>query len=448
MPQAIWNECLKLLADKVKKESFSTWFRPTRGLEINDDSFMVAVPNQFVADWLKDHYWDEIVHSLRSVCNCNLRVVFKINSGLGEKNRQMEFFFRPAQKSHSKPANGQMTQLDHTYNFETFVVGESNQFARAAALAVAEAPGQTRYNPFYVYGGVGLGKTHLTQAIGNFVACEQPLLRVIYATSEKFTNDFISSLGNSNMSAFNQLYRNADLLLLDDIQFFAGKEATQIQFFHTFNALHLARKQIVLTSDRPPKEIKGLEERLLSRFQWGLVTDIQPPDLETRIAILNKKAEVDGASLPKEAATYIAENFTSNVRELEGALVRALAFASIWGRRLDLELAQEALAASLNNGRKEVYFEDILKQVAFYYQLSPQEIVSKRKTAEVAWARQVGMFVARELTDFSLKYIGAQFGGRDHSTVIHACSAVKRALKTEPDLKRKVDQIISSLYAQ
>jgi chromosomal replication initiator protein len=336
--------------------------------------------------------------------------------------------------------------LNLSFTFENFVIGESNRFARAAALAVAEAPGQTRYNPLYVYGGVGLGKTHLLQAVGNFIRQEEPGLKLVYATSEKFTNDFISSLGNSTVSDFHRLYRQADVLLIDDIQFLAGKESTQEQFFHTFNVLHLAGKQIVLTSDRPPKEIKGLEERLLSRFQWGLVTDIQPPDLETRIAILKKKAEAEGVALPSDVAGYIAEHFISNVRELEGALIRVLAYSSLAGRQLTLSLAQEILGESITNGKKEVKIEEIIRQVASHYDLTPADILSKRKTSEIAWARQVGMYLARNLTDASLKYIGAQFGGRDHSTVIHACQVVKEAITAKPELKRKIDQIINSIY--
>lgn len=448
MPQAIWNDCLKILSSKIKKESFSTWLKPTRGLELTEDTLVIGVPNQFVADWLKEHYWDEIIQGLAVVCDRKVKVFFRVASELGEKKSQTELVFLPPAKKEVTVAasNGKTGQLNSAHTFETFVVGESNRFARAVALAVAEAPGKTRYNPLYIYGRVGLGKTHLVQAVGNYVCNENPELKVVYASSEKFTSDFICSLGNSTMSEFNRLYREADLLLIDDIQFLAGKESTQIQFFHTFNVLHLAGKQIVLTSDRPPKEIKGLEERLLSRFQWGLVTDIQPPDLETRIAILHKKAEADGISIPAEVAEYIAQHFTSNVRELEGALVRVLAFASISGTPPYLSLVTQLLSETITNGKKEVRVEEIIQKVAQYYQISPNELLSKRKTSELAWARQVGMFLARDLTQASLKSIGAQFGGRDHSTVIHACSVVRGAIKEDPALKKKIDQIINSLY--
>lgn len=443
--QALWKEGLKVLSAKLKKESFSTWLKPTVGLELETENLVVGVPNQFVADWIQEHYSDEICQALFDLTGQRVRPIFK---AMAEGKTQTELIFPKAVDSNGnngkpKPDSGLVNQA---YTFDGFVIGESNRFARAAALAVAEAPGQTRYNPLYIYGKVGLGKTHLLQAIGNYVSQEEPGLKVIYASSEKFTNDFIHSLGNSTVSGFNQLYRQAGLLLIDDIQFFAGKESTQAQFFHTFNALHLAGKQIVLTSDRPPREIKGLEERLLSRFQWGLVTDIQPPDLETRIAILNKKAEADNISLHPEVAAYIAEHFTANVRELEGALVRVLAYASITNQCLDLALSQQVLSEAVTNGKKEIKIDQIIRQVASHYDLSPADIVSKRKTSEVAWARQVGMYLARDLTDASLKLIGAQFGGRDHSTVIHACSVVKEAIQAEPIRKTKIDQIINSMY--
>ena len=448
MPQAIWDDCLKLLSTKLKKETFSTWLKPTQALEIADNHLVVGVPNQFVADWLKEHYAEQINRSLAETSPRKLKVAFRVVSELGEMNPQTELVFAPKNGNGNglSTAKSNGCRLSQNYTFEKFVVGDSNRFARAAALAVAEAPGQTRYNPLYVYGRVGLGKTHLVQAVGNYILSDNPQMKVLYATSEKFTNDFIYSLGNSGMSDFNQLYRQVDVLLIDDIQFLAGKESTQMQFFHTFNSLHLAGKQIVLTSDRTPREIKGLEERLLSRFQWGLVTDIQPPDLETRIAILNQKVEADGLSLTSEVAEYVAQHFTSNVRELEGALVRVLAYASISGRTVCLELAQEALRDCITNGKKEVRIEDIIKAVASFHELSCQDLLSKRKTSEVAWARQVAMFLSRDLTDSSLKVIGAHFGGSDHSTVIHACSVVRQAISEEPARKKKIDLIIHSLY--
>jgi len=448
MAKSVWNDCLRILVTKLTKESFSTWLKPTQGLETFDDTLVIGVPNQFVADWLQEHYLTEITQSLAQASGRNLKVSFSVASELAARKSQTELVFAPPAKKNGSgwPARADSSNLNLNYSFANFVVGEGNRFARAAAMAVAEAPGQTRYNPLYIYGGVGLGKTHLVQALGNFALGQEPGLKVIYASSEKFTNDFIQSLGKAAMPDFIGLYREVDLLLIDDIQFLAGKESTQAQFFHTFNALHLAGKQIVLTSDRSPRDIKGLEERLLSRFQWGLVTDIQPPDLETRIAILNKKAEADGVIIPIDVAHYIAEHFTSNVRELEGALIRLLAFASISACALNLDLAKQVLGDITTNGKKDIRIDDITRQVASYYQLSCDDLLSKRKTAEVAWARQVGMYLARDLTESSLKSIGAQFGGRDHSTVIHACSVVSQAIKEDPGLRKKIDQIINSLY--
>jgi len=326
------------------------------------------------------------------------------------------------------------------------VVGDSNQFAHAASLAVAEAPGRTKFNPLYIYGGVGLGKTHLVQAIGQFARDAYEGMKVLYVTSEKFTSDFINSLTSNTTRDFVNLYRNVDVLLLDDIQFFTGKESTQEQFFHTFNVLYQNGKQIVLTSDRPPREIRGVEERLVSRFQQGLVTDIQPPDLETRIAILNKKTESDGISIPIEVATFIADNVTSNIRELEGSLIRLLAYASFNSKEITVELAKEVLKDTIRNGTKQVTMEQIQRKVAASHNLSFETLCSKRKTQEIALARQVAMYLARSLTNNSLKTIGLHFGGRDHSTVIHACTQVAENLKKDHNLKLKVDEIVNSLY--
>ncbi len=327
--------------------------------------------------------------------------------------------------------------------FESFVVGDSNQFAYAACEAVSEAPGENRYNPLFIYGGVGLGKTHLVQAIGNAVCQSNNKLRVMYVSSESFTNEFIRSLSTKSVHEFANRYRTADLLLLDDIQFFTGKESTQEQFFHTFNALHQEGKQIVLTADRPPKDILGLEERLLSRFSWGLVADIQPPSLETRVAILQKKAESDGVTVPNDVLTYIADSITSNVRELEGALVRLVAYASLRKKELTMALAQDVLKDSIRSKSKPVTIEQIQKEVASYFKISEEMLKSKKKTQEIVNARQVAMYLCRTLTSSSLKLIGVNFGNRDHSTVIHACQQVQDNMKSSMDFKLQIDQLIN-----
>jgi chromosomal replication initiator protein len=446
----VWEECLASLKQRIKKHSFYTWLRATRGLPSSDGRVNVAVPNRFVADWLQEHYLTLIKETIKEVTQKDLPLTFCISKDSRDYHPQMSINFErlgptPKKKLSPDPFGGEMG-LNPKYTFDAFVVGESNQFAHAAAMAVAEAPGKTKFNPLYIYGGVGLGKTHLVQAIGHFAREEYEDIKILYVTSEKFTSDFINAITSNTTQNFVNLYRNVDVLLLDDIQFFTGKESTQVQFFHTFNVLYQNGKQIVLTSDRPPREIKGLEERLWSRFQQGLVTDIQPPDLETRIAILNKKTESDGISIPIEVATFIADSITSNIRELEGSLIRLLAYASLHSRDITVDLAKEVLKDTIKNGTKQIDIDQIQKRVAVSYNLSPEMLCSKRKTQEIALARQVAMYLARSLTSNSLKTIGSHFGGRDHSTVIQACTLVSENLKKDHNFKLRVDEIINSLY--
>lgn len=443
----VWDKCLYYLSQRIRKQSFYTWLRPTKGLPSNDNTLKVAVPNRFVAEWLEEHYLSLIQEALKNVVPEDLKLSFYVRGELNGNQTEINFDQRKSTSEVESPqVSNTDSRLSSRYIFETFVVGESNHFAHAAAMAVAEAPGKTKFNPLYIYGGVGLGKTHLAQAIGHFVQEEHKKAKVLYATSERFTNDFIRSIGANTTQEFVDYYRNVDLLLLDDIQFFTGKESTQVQFFHTFNTLYHNGKQIVLTSDRPPKEIKGLEERLLSRFQWGLVTDIQPPDLETRIAILKKKTESDGITIPNDVANFIANNITSNVRELEGSLIRLLAYSSLTGKNLTIELAQEVLKDILKNKSRVITIREIQKKVAQKFKISEEILCSKRKTQEVALARQVGMYLCRNLTNNSLKTIGESFGGRDHSTVIHACGLISENLKRNYDFKINVDEVINSLY--
>ncbi|MCK4224184.1 MAG: chromosomal replication initiator protein DnaA [candidate division Zixibacteria bacterium] len=443
----LWGDCLSHLSRKIRKQSFCTWLKATRGIPSPEGTIRVAVPNKFVADWLEEHYLDLIKTTIRDVTQKDFTLAFHVSKDSKDYHPQMSMNFdQPSKKRHfGENPPGEMG-LNPKYTFDAFVVGDSNQFAQAASLAVAEAPGRTKFNPLYIYGGVGLGKTHLVQAIGHLARDAYEDIKVLYVTSEKFTSDFINSLTSNTTRDFVNLYRNVDVLLLDDIQFFTGKESTQVQFFHTFNVLYQNGKQIVLTSDRPPREIRGVEERLLSRFQQGLVTDIQPPDLETRIAILNKKTESDGISIPIEVATFIADNVTSNIRELEGSLIRLLAYASLNSKEITVDLAKEVLKDTIRNGTKPVTIEQIQKKVATSHNLSPESLCSKRKTQEIALARQVAMYLARSLTNNSLKTIGLHFGGRDHSTVIHACTQVAENLKKDYNFKLKMDEIINSLY--
>lgn len=479
--QEIWTDCLAYLEKRIKKQSFYTWLRPTRAERLMNDKLVVSVPNRFVVEWLEEHYLPLIHEALLAVTGKSLAVILQIgaNGGgaqLSESNGQVRSFAdqrtaaqepvhgesRSANSSasfHPKTIDPRVVkgaapgdgQLNLRYTFDTFVVGESNQFAHAAALAVAESAsggaGQTKYNPLFVYGGTGLGKTHLAQAIGHYVKELTPQARILYVTSEKFTSDFITAIGHNTANAFAAFYRQAELLIIDDIQFFTGKESTQMQFFHTFNALYHNGKQIVLTADRAPKEIRGLEDRLLSRFSWGLVTDIQPPDMETRLAILKKRTAVEQIGLPEDVLEFVALRVTSNIRELEGALVRLLAYASLARKDITLEVAQTVLKDTLSNGSApSVTIEQIKQEVAQEFGVPLEVLVAKRKTQEVALARQVAMYLARTLTSSSLKTVGEKFGGRDHSTVLHACNVVAEQLKSNIDFKRRIDGVITSLY--
>lgn len=450
-PVQVWEKCLSDIEERINQQSFCTWLKPTRAIGWENGSLLVGVPNSFVADWLKRHYHDMLNDSLAGITSPPRKVAFRISGNVpGTADLVPDLDQALQTPIESEPAKSRVeapdTLLNPRYTFDTFVVGESNEFSHAAAMAVAESPGETRFNPLFIYGGVGLGKTHLIQGIGHLIRETQPAMRVMYATSEKFTNDFINSLSTNTTSEFTNLYRSVDVLLLDDIQFFTGKESTQVQFFHTFNTLHQNGKQIVLTSDRPPRDIRGLEERLLSRFQWGLVTDIQPPDFETRMAILKKKMQPEEANIPDDVLAYIASNVRSNIRELEGSLIRLLAFTSLRGRAIDLPLAQSILKDTLSSKEESVTIATIITKVSSYFDVTEEVLRSKKKTQEVAQARQVAMYLARTLTQMSLKAIGSYFGGRDHSTVIHSVNLIRAALKADPHLKYKVDSVINTLY--
>ncbi len=448
-PGQVWEKCLTEIEKKISPQSFCTWLKPTRAMEWDQGALLVAVPNNFVADWLSRHY-DEMIHESLAELNSPAKTVaYRVRNNLPDS-----IITVPVNKAETllpvtpEPPSGKLSPppMNPRYTFDTFVVGESNEFSHAAALAVAESPGETRFNPLFIYGGVGLGKTHLAQAIGNLIATTRKNTRVLYATSEKFTNDFINSLSTNTTSEFTNLYRSVDVLLVDDIQFFSGKESTQVQFFHTFNTLHQNGKQIVLTSDRPPRDIRGLEERLLSRFQWGLVTDIQPPEFETRMAILKKKLEPEGVGIPDDVLAYIASNVRSNIRELEGSLIRLLAYASLCRQEIDLALAQDILKDTLAVKRRPITIEAIAGKVSHFFEVSEELLCSKKKTQEVVQARQVAMYLARTLTQMSLKAIGAYFNGRDHSTVIHSVNLIRGGIQEDPHLKHRVDSVVNSLY--
>lgn len=447
--EKVWAECLDFLEKRVKRQSFYTWLRPTKLFSQNGHLF-ISVPNRFVAEWLEEHYQPLIAEALAEITRQQIPFSFKISSEKGDFPLPTPPTNGKTEHSSQSTANGDQPPyrkfLNARYVFDTFVVGDSNRMGYAAAVAVAEAPGKNRYNPLYYYGGVGLGKTHLLQAIGHFVLDENANARVLYVTSEKFTSDFINSLSNNTTQEFTNYYRQADVLLLDDIQFLVGKESTQVQFFHTFNALHQAGKQIVLTSDRHPSQTKGMEERLLSRFQWGLAVDIQPPDLETRIAILRKKSESERLNIDDEVIGFIAQNVTSNIRELEGCLIRLLAYSSLWGKDINVELAKEVLRDHLHAVEKRVSIETMHKKTAEHFKISPEMLLAKKKTQEIAVARQVAMYLCRIINpDYTLKFIGSYFGGRDHSTVIHACEIISNRMKADGKFRQEIEQLINTV---
>ncbi len=446
-----WKDCLRYISHRMKEQSFNTWLKPIRGEPNGNSVFKLEVPNQFVADWIKGHFNELIDEAIVEVLGKPYEIEYIIadySDPETEREQTTLPLLRKAEQTVLNKPNGtsQPTHnLNRKYDFDSLVVGDFNQFACAAAMAVAEGPGMTKYNPLFIYGGTGLGKTHIAQAIGNSIIDNMPLKRVMYATSEKFTSDFINSISDRSISSFTRVYRDVDVMIIDDIQFFTGKESTQEQFFHTFNTLHHQGKQIVLTSDRPPNEIKGLEERLLSRFSWGLVTDLQAPDLENRTAILYKKLESEGTSLPDNVIRYIADRVSTNIRELEGALIRLLAYASLKGVPVDLQLAEKVLSDTLSRQRKSIDIKGIQKKTAEYFGIEPDMMKAKKKTSEIALARQVAMYLSRSLTSNSLKTIGAEFGGRDHSTVIHACDIISRKMATDPSLREKIDKISAAL---
>lgn len=439
-PVEIWREALDIVKSKVPLQSFNTWFKPTVGSSMDKDTFRIAVPNKFTADWINEKFRGIISDALQDCLGQERRLEFVIRADTEDPPADPESERGPDPDSPVMQSPSPETHLNSRYHFDSFVVGDSNRFAHAGALAVAEAPMQTKYNPLYIYGGVGLGKTHLLQAIGNLASQRFSTLRILYVTSEKFTNDFIEAIARAKTSDFAKYYRNVDLLLLDDIQFLTGKEATQEQFFHTFNALYQAGKQIVLTSDRTPREIKGLEERLLSRFQCGLVADIQPPDLETRVAILSQMVQGASLEIPPDVIEYIASNIRNNIRELEGSIIKLLAYESFTGSKIDMTFAHQVLSGIFDKQRP-ITADSICDAVCSYFRIEDRQLKSRRKTADLVRARQVAMYLCRQHTASSLKEIGQRFGGRDHSTVIHALASVDDAIKADVNIRGDIENI-------
>ncbi len=436
----IWKQAVVLLDKKIDRHNIETWILPAKVLGIDEPYFTIGVPSKFFATWLEEHHSDIIKDALRQVSGRDFELRFSILSS-----------DRPPPEAAADPMPAATlrrsvvgTNLNPRYTFKSFVVGGSNKFAHAAARAVAENPAHS-YNPLFIYGGVGLGKTHIMQAIGNQVLSNKPELRVCYVSAEKFMNEMIYSIQHGSTIAFRNKYRGMDALLIDDVQFLAGKESTQEEFFHTFNSLYDAHKQIVLTSDRPPKEIPTLEERLVSRFEWGLVTDIQPPDFETRVAILKKKAEADGLEIPDEVFHMIAEVAKSNIRELEGSLVKLVAFSSVTGQDITRDLAGEVLKDILLPETRIITVDDIKRVIAAHFKVSPEALVSRKRTTAIAFPRQVAMYLARMLTNASLADIGMAFGKRDHTTVMHACDKIGEKIRTDPSFQALTDRLVDTI---
>jgi len=448
--ESLWGEVAGRLRGALNDTTYGTWFGEARGLELAEEQFVLAVPNDFTRDWIEGHFIGLIGAAIRDVTGrerpIELRVVdlppLELDEPLDDGPPPATVVPVVERVLSGRPESG---GFNSKYTFDSFVIGSSNRFAHAAALAVAEAPAQA-YNPLFIYGGTGLGKTHLLQAVAQYVSEHSSDLSVRYVTSETFMNDFINSLRDKRIEGFKQRYRTYDVLMIDDVQFFEHKERIQEEFFHTFNSLYEAGSQIVMSSDRPPRDIATLEARLRSRFEWGLITDIQPPDLETRIAILRKKVKTDGIHVPDtQVLTFIASRVSTNIRELEGALTRVVAFSSLTGRAMSVELAQDVLKDVFPQGEAaEVSIKRIQDLVAERFNMSLEELCGDKRSQNIVYPRQVAMYLSRELTDSSLPKIGKEFGGRDHTTVIHATSKIARLIRED----RSVYNLVQELTAR
>jgi len=436
----VWQEALNHLEQQLGTQVFEAWIKPL-GVKVEQTGCItLEVPNKFFRDWLVEHFLSTIQNTLSNLLHQTVTISVVIN-------QQSQRYTEPKRRiNQSAQRTARITSLITKYTFESFVVGSSNQFAQAASEAVANQPGG-HYNPLFIYGGVGLGKTHLVNAIGHKVLSKRPNARVVYLTSESFMNELIASLRRDKMSEFKAHFRNVDVLIIDDVQFIAGKERTQEEFFHTFNSLYESHKQIIITSDKFPKEIPELESRLRNRFEWGLIADIQPPDVETRIAILLKKAEAEEVALPHDVAVFIATNIDSNVRELEGALTRLGAFASLTKTEITTDLAKEVLRNTLGGLHREITIENIQKMICEHFNVKLGELKSKRRTRNIALPRQLAMYLCRQFTSTSFPVIGSKFGGRDHSTVIHASKSIEEKIKNDPYIQATIEKLARTLKA-
>jgi chromosomal replication initiator protein len=440
--EELWNKILETIKEELSPQAYNSWFSQTKIVKFGENELIISAPGDFCKDWLEKHYTGFIKNILKRTLNSddNLKIEFRT----ADQKFSAPAHSTPHPKKNIKKSEPFLKDnklvLTQKYTFDNFVVGDGNRFAHAACLAVAQSPSKS-YNPLFVYGGVGLGKTHLMQAIGRHIAQQNNKTKVLYISSEKFTNEMIDSIRDDRTVAFRDKYRSVDVLLIDDIQFLAGKERTQEEFFHTFNTLYDSNKQIVITSDRPPKDIPTLENRLISRFEWGLITDIQPPDFETRIAILRKKAQAENLNVPAEALDFIAEKIPSNIRQLEGALTKLVAFSTFTKKELSVSLAQDILKDIIPLENKKISIGQIQKAVTDYYTIKVNSLLSKKRTKDVVLARQVAIYLSRELTDLSLTSIGEAFGRRDHTTIIHSYTKIKNKIKKDKGFKDIIDNL-------
>ncbi len=438
----IWDKTLSLIQERINHQSFETWFIPTQYLSCENGLLFIRVPNIFYKTWLVEHYMDIITQSLKTISPIELSLQLVID----EENIQNSFPINKKRidtgQNHSPKSTVPLPSLNPKYQFQTFVVGTSNQFSHAAALAVAEHPSLT-YNPLFIYGGVGLGKTHLLHAIGHYIFDRYKDFKIVYTQAEKFTNELINSIRYDNMNNFRNKYRDIDVLLIDDIQFIAGKERTEEEFFHTFNSLFEAHKQIIISSDSPPKEIPTIEERLRSRFEWGLISDIQPPELETKIAILMKKAEAENINLPDEVAFFVASKIKSNIRELEGCLIKLGAYSSLNSLEISLAMAKDILNDLFANDDKFISIESIQKIVCKNFSMKLSDLKSKNRSRAISFPRHIAMYLCRKITNQSLPKIADSFGGKDHTTVLHACEKIKKMIEKDSDLRYKINHLVN-----
>lgn len=454
---AVWNECLRVIEQHVNEQSFSTWFKPINPVKLEGTSLTIQVPSQFFYEWLEDNYVQELKLAIKTTLGQGGRLEYAVVVDRGNSSNQPYVVSYPQNNSGSKKpiANSEPdrtpfemkslnaealtnSNLNPTYTFTTYIEGDCNRLARSAGFAVATKPGITSFNPLMVYGGVGLGKTHLVQAIGNEIKNGPEDKFVLYVSSEKFVNQFMDSIKDGNVKSFTNFYMQVDVLIIDDIQFLAGKDRTQEMFFHIFNHLHQSKKQIIMTSDCPPRDLKGLEERLLSRFKWGLTADLQMPDFETRVAIIRRKMESEGIIIPDDVVEYLAYTVDTNVRELEGILISLIAHASLSRVEINLELAKTVMKNIIKDIETEVGVDFIQKTVSEYYGINLDDLKAKTRKKEIVTARQVAMYFCKEFTNHSLKSIGYHFGGRDHSTVIHAVHTVNDLMETDTSFRNAV----------